>query len=284
MRLTIAWMLLLLVMTTTTVRASAQQPSAPAETAHGYKWKSLPVGNDIARFYPDGAQQRSLNGAVLLGCNVEADGHLSGCNVYVEQPRGAEFGKAALAMSGLFQLEPGTFEHSLPVPNRIAIPLSFNLMSGSNPGTHFGFGSVAALLSDGPVQSSPTPAAGLSCYSAATNAGCKFHSLTWTDEPDMMATMVSVLKAGKTQGLDVAICSVTDDRSLSNCKVMGPATKALLDTYLPAFKAPLKADDGTAVANGLVAIEFDWGALSTAAQAMKPDGTGALPTHCRSCE
>ena len=76
--------------------------------------------------------------------------------------------------------------------------------------------------------------------------------------------------------VDVAICSVSADRSLTGCKVTSPEAKALLDAYLPTYKAPLKADDGVAIGNGLIAIEMDWKALSAAANAMRPDGSGAL--------
>ena len=278
MHRTIATISLFMASATLAVHATAQ--SAPAaESTHGYKWKVQAIDEDFDRYYPDLAQYKARTGVALLGCGVEPDGHLSDCKVYVEEPRGFGFGAAAVALSRKLQLEPGTFERSLPVPNRIAIPITFDFNDGVRQHTSFFYGAPAAYLTGGPLKSTPTPDAGMSCYTGPSSGRCAFHSLTWANSPEMMASMLSVLKVGKTQGMDVAICSVSADRSLIGCKVTSQEAKALLDAYLPTYKAPLKADDGVAIGNGLIAIEMDWKALSAAANAMRLDGTGALPSR-----
>jgi len=279
MHRTIAKISLFMAWAALAVHATAQ--SAPAaESTHAYKWKVQANDHNFDRYYPDLAQREARTGVALLGCGVEPDGRLSDCKVYVEEPKGVGFGVAAVALSRNLQLEPGTFEHSLPVPNRIAIPISFDFKTGVSQTApfSFGFGAQAALLTGGELNSRlTTPDAGLSCYSDSSNEKCVFHSLTWADGPETMTSMLSVLKIGKTQGLDVAFCSVSADRSLTGCKVTGREARALFDAYLPTFKAPLKANDGVTIGNGLIAIEIDWKALSAAANAMRSDGTGALP-------
>ena len=277
MHRTVATISLFMAWATLAVHATAQ-PAPAVGPSPGYQWKVQAIDQDFDRYYPDLAQFKARTGVVLLGCGVEPDGHLSDCKAYIEEPKGVGFGAAAVALSRNLQLEPGTFEHVLPVPNRIAIPITFDFKNGVRQHTSFFYGAPAALLTGGPLKSTPTPDAGLSCYSGPSSGGCAFHALTWADSPEMMASMLSVLKVGKTQGMDVAICRVSADRSLTGCKATSQEARALLDAYLRSYKAPQKADDGVAIGDGPIAIEMDWKALSAAANAMRPDGTGASPS------
>lgn len=96
-------------------------------------WAGRPSGDDVARFYPERAQRLEMEGRVVLLCNVEIDGYLSGCQVTQETPLDLGFGEAALNLSRLFRLKPMTRDGQPVAGGSIRIPLAFRTPSDPPP-------------------------------------------------------------------------------------------------------------------------------------------------------
>lgn len=88
-------------------------------------WAGRPSGADVARLYPERAQRLEMEGRVVLLCNVEANGFLSGCRAIEETPPDFGFGEAALQMSALFRLKPMTRDGQPVAGGTVRIPLNF---------------------------------------------------------------------------------------------------------------------------------------------------------------
>jgi TonB family protein len=65
----------------------------------------VPTGQEFMRYYPQRAMTAGLEGRATLDCVVGDDGLLSGCTVLSEDPKGWEFGDAALKMSAFFRMK-----------------------------------------------------------------------------------------------------------------------------------------------------------------------------------
>ncbi len=69
------------------------------------QWVRQP--RDLARYYPERALQREIEGRVVLDCGVSVQGVLS-CAVISETPPNWGFGQAALRISRDYQMVPAT--------------------------------------------------------------------------------------------------------------------------------------------------------------------------------
>ncbi|MFT3728604.1 MAG: TonB family protein [Terricaulis sp.] len=67
----------------------------------------LQVPRDLTRYYPNRAQQMSVEGSATLDCLVDTGGRL-GCTVVAETPAGWNFGSAALRISRDYRMAPAT--------------------------------------------------------------------------------------------------------------------------------------------------------------------------------
>lgn len=124
-------MSILILMLAAAVAAQPVPPVAPAPArprpsiVTRPEWVSRPNGADLTRLYPERAQRDEVEGWVLLRCNVEADGYLSGCRADQETPPDYGFGEAALNMSGLFRMKPMTRDGQVVAGGSIGIPIAF---------------------------------------------------------------------------------------------------------------------------------------------------------------
>jgi hypothetical protein len=66
------------------------------------RWRSRPNERDFARLYPPEALRANQPGRVVLDCLIRQDGALS-CSAAEEDPTGAGFADAAIALSGDFR-------------------------------------------------------------------------------------------------------------------------------------------------------------------------------------
>jgi len=90
-------------------------------------WLRRPSGAEIARYYPERAARRGVEGRAVIGCQVTASGRLADCRVTTEAPADEEFGDAALKMSRHFKMRPMTRD-GVPVSGgTIRIPIRFAL-------------------------------------------------------------------------------------------------------------------------------------------------------------
>ncbi len=89
-------------------------------------WERVPSGNDLAAYYPATAEARGVEGRVRLQCQVNIRGDVGSCVVVKEAPAGVGFGAAALRLTPLFHMKPGTRD-GIPQPSRVLIPVRFRL-------------------------------------------------------------------------------------------------------------------------------------------------------------
>lgn len=70
-------------------------------------WLEQPNARDFARYYPDRARERDMEGRATVECIVNVDGRLS-CTVTSEDPPGWGFGEATLQAARHFRVSPQT--------------------------------------------------------------------------------------------------------------------------------------------------------------------------------
>lgn len=93
----------------------------------GPQWISRPTPDQMARSYPAGAVEQSLDGRATLRCSVTVAGTMADCVVVDESPRGQGFGRAAMTLSRYFRISPRT-EDGRPVGGaKVDIPIQFRL-------------------------------------------------------------------------------------------------------------------------------------------------------------
>jgi len=99
-------------------------------------WARLPEGDAVAAGFPKAARAAHVDtGAVTLSCAVGLAGRLGDCQVVKQEPPGLDFDKAALALSGDFQVSVWTSEGLPTVGGRVRIPLRYQMADDPPPAT-----------------------------------------------------------------------------------------------------------------------------------------------------
>lgn len=208
-------------------------------------WSRVPTQAEIDAVWPAGAAGLPW-GQAALRCRLLATGLLSGCNVISENPSGKGFGKAAMALSKLFQaaVDPNLSKTLKDV--KIDVPFRFR-----------------------------DPAAAESR---------KLTSPNWnrTLSPEGMTSLYpqAALKAGVTAGVGVAACVITATGELSGCSVaretpkdLGFGVAAVEAARMMRMNPWTKEGDGVDGLKVTIPFEFTWsGPLPSVAA--KPPAAG----------
>jgi protein TonB len=107
------------------VRLPPVKPRSPVITRPD--WLRRPTGRDMARYYPDRAQRRGVEGRAVMACSVTLAGTLAGCRITAETPADGGFGAAALKMSRSFKLRPMTRDGKPVAGGTVHVPIQFAL-------------------------------------------------------------------------------------------------------------------------------------------------------------
>ena len=87
----------------------------------------MPGGDEISAVYPERAMRLERSGSVVLSCDVQPSGAVSGCTVVSETPVGLGFGEAAKRLEGSFRMKPTTPNGSPVGGSKVHIPVGFSL-------------------------------------------------------------------------------------------------------------------------------------------------------------
>lgn len=99
-----------------------------AAPAPAPKWRAFPTGTDVARFFPNEAQRRNLEGIARIACGMTLAGETRDCRIAGELPLGLGFGEAALKLAPLFKTKP-----TEPPPEEVPITIRFTLPKSGSP-------------------------------------------------------------------------------------------------------------------------------------------------------
>src|SRR5687768_6650024 len=88
-------------------------------------WLKKPTERDLYGVWPSKALDRGLGGKATIECVVTLQGTLRACKVLSEEPAGAGFGAAALALSPQFLMRP-EMKSGQAVESTVRIPINFH--------------------------------------------------------------------------------------------------------------------------------------------------------------
>ena len=103
------------------------KPPAPDPVIRDPTWLKMPGAAEFARFYPDAAIRREIEGRAVIGCRVTARGTVESCRVVSETPADARFGEAAIKLARYFAMSPKTVDGRPVEGGQVNIPIAFRL-------------------------------------------------------------------------------------------------------------------------------------------------------------
>ncbi|MBX3481190.1 MAG: TonB family protein [Caulobacter sp.] len=101
-------------------------PAMAQDVVTDPSWKWKPSADDLARYYPDEAVDRSISGMATISCEITLRGMLEACEVASEYPYGLGFGPAAIKMMTSWgRFNPPTVNGQPISGKKIRIPVRF---------------------------------------------------------------------------------------------------------------------------------------------------------------
>lgn len=73
-------------------------------------WRGKPAAGEMKRYHPERASRAGIEGRAKLSCVVTLKGQLENCVLLSEEPFRQDFGAAALKVSQIVQMTPGTID------------------------------------------------------------------------------------------------------------------------------------------------------------------------------
>ena len=104
--------------------------AAEATPCGPVSWDRLPSARDMIWAYPVRAALLGIEGRAVLNCDLGKDGALAKCAVEAEEPRGEEFGAAALALTTKMHAAPHCKVPTEVSARTLRIPVAFKLPPG----------------------------------------------------------------------------------------------------------------------------------------------------------
>jgi len=222
-------------------------------------WVRLPDTASLDDNYPAHAKELGMPGGAVLRCEVRSDGGLGACVVGSEAPIGEGFGAATLKLAKHFRLKPMMLD-GRPVEGAVVqVPVRWTVSDGASLALGGEIGIILTVLQD-PKDAKPGAKA-LACPTADNpSRKCQAHLVSWEDSPSAVL-LAQVMEQNKlVKGSSRLICTVSDDKSLSDCAVAGAATaqeEAAMRT-LAAHLRPMSTTDQTPIAKARMIVLFDW--------------------------
>lgn len=209
--------------------AAPTQPEAPAFTAPD--WRRRPSIEEMFVVWPKEAMQRGRGGRGTISCKISVQGMLFDCRVVSEEPAGAGFGAAAIALTPQFLMKPPMMDGKPVAGGTVEIPIRFIWPAGA-PGTGRSKGATAA--SNVPWLQAPTYA-------------------------EVAAAFPAKAKDRKVGGQATLSCKFKADGRLDDCRVLGESPfgmgfGAAAKTLLPGFLGPTAFGDGTPIKGAMTQL------------------------------
>ena len=105
----------------------AAVPAPPPARVTNPGWLQRPSAQSLDAHYPAEARRNEVEGKAAISCGVGIDGRLQDCRVVSEEPEGAGFGQAALAIAWEFRMTPRTVDDRPVEGGTVRVPITFTL-------------------------------------------------------------------------------------------------------------------------------------------------------------